>query len=106
MIDEAHERSISTDIILGMAKLKLKEKAGTFHVVVASATIDPRGFMTHFGFNENNVDNLLNVEGKIFPINEIYEPIKKTKALVNERQKKETLYENVNEIVDKAIEFI
>ncbi len=36
IIDEAHERSLNTDIVLGIAKLVLHARPRDFHVVIAS----------------------------------------------------------------------
>jgi HrpA-like RNA helicase len=40
IVDEAHERNLNTDIVLGLSKLELC-KRNDLHVVVASATIEP-----------------------------------------------------------------
>ena len=39
IIDEAHERSLNTDIVVGIAKLLLAKRPNNFYVVIASATI-------------------------------------------------------------------
>jgi HrpA-like RNA helicase len=41
IIDEAHERSIYTDLIVGICKQVAARRKGDFKVVIASATIDP-----------------------------------------------------------------
>ncbi|CAF1005352.1 unnamed protein product, partial [Didymodactylos carnosus] len=48
IIDEVHERSLNTDIVMGMAKLLLARRTTDFFVVVASATIDPTPFLSFF----------------------------------------------------------
>ncbi|KAL0216131.1 hypothetical protein P9112_008315 [Eukaryota sp. TZLM1-RC] len=47
IIDEAHERSLDTDIVLGIAKLILQQR-DDFRVIIASATIDPTPFLQFF----------------------------------------------------------
>lgn len=48
IIDEVHERSLNTDIVLGLAKLCLRERPDDFYVVVSSATIRPEEFYKFF----------------------------------------------------------
>ena len=51
MIDEAHERSLNTDIVLGIAKLIKKQRPDDFYVIIASATIDPKPFLDFFNLS-------------------------------------------------------
>ena len=67
IIDEAHERSLNTDLVLGIAKLVRKNRKEDFHVVVASATIDPKPFLDFF-FSESSVSQPLIVPGRTFPV--------------------------------------
>jgi ATP-dependent helicase HrpA len=53
IIDEAHERSLNTDISLGVAKLVLQQRPDDFYVVIASATIDPKEFLAFFGIQRH-----------------------------------------------------
>ena len=71
IIDEAHERSLNTDIVLGIAKLLLAQRPKDFYVVIASATIDPTRFL-HF-FNRST-RALLEVEGRVFPVTTTNKP--------------------------------
>jgi len=48
IIDEAHERSLNTDIVVGIAKIVQRQRPQDFHVVIASATIDPKPFIEFF----------------------------------------------------------
>ena len=65
IIDEAHERSLSTDIVLGMAKLLLERRPKDFYVVISSATIDPTKFLNFF---EQSSNQLLQVPGRVFDV--------------------------------------
>ena len=71
IIDEAHERSLNTDIVLGIAKLLLTQRPNDFYVVIASATIDPTRFLQFFGRPTNN--SLL-VGGRVFPVTSSNKP--------------------------------
>lgn len=71
IIDEAHERSLNTDIVIGLAKLLLNSRSEDFYVVIASATIDPIQFLNFFGRTSSAV---LNVPGRVFDVSLEYIP--------------------------------
>jgi pre-mRNA-splicing factor ATP-dependent RNA helicase DHX15/PRP43 len=69
IVDEAHERSLNTDIVLGIAKSILEKRPGDFHVVIASATIDPTRFLEFFFPTEaERRRGALKVPGRTFPV--------------------------------------
>ena len=65
IIDETHERSLNTDIVLGIAKLLLAQRPNDFYVVIASATIDPTRFLQFF---DRPMSIPLEVKGRVFPV--------------------------------------
>lgn len=67
MIDEAHERSLNTDIVLGISKLIREKREKDFYIVIASATIDPKPFLEFF-FGKSTVSRPLEVPGRTFPV--------------------------------------
>jgi ATP-dependent helicase HrpA len=69
IIDEAHERSLNIDFILGYLK-NLLPKRPDLKVIITSATIDPMRFSKHF-------DNapIIEVSGRTFPVDVRYKPI-------------------------------
>ena len=68
IIDEAHERSLNIDFLLGYLK-QLLPKRPDLKVIVTSATIDPESFSQHFG----NAP-IIEVSGRTFPIEVRYRP--------------------------------
>ena len=69
IIDEAHERSLNIDFLLGYLK-QLLPRRGDLKVIVTSATIDTARFSEHFG-NAPVVD----VEGRGHPVDVRYRPL-------------------------------
>ncbi len=69
IIDEAHERNIDTDLLIGLLKPVLKARPNDFKLIIASATIDPKLFMEYFGVGEEVV---IAIPGRTHPIEHVY----------------------------------
>uniref|UniRef100_UPI003D0205EF ATP-dependent RNA helicase HrpA n=1 Tax=Agarivorans sp. TaxID=1872412 RepID=UPI003D0205EF len=69
IIDEAHERSLNIDFILGVLK-QLLPKRPDLKVVITSATIDPQRFAKHF-----NDAPVIEVSGRTYPVETRYRPL-------------------------------
>jgi ATP-dependent helicase HrpA len=69
VIDEAHERSLNIDFLLGYLK-QLLAKRSDLKLIVTSATIDTARFAAHF-----NDAPIVNVEGRGYPVEVRYRPI-------------------------------
>ena len=74
IIDEAHERSLNIDFLLGYLK-KLLPKRPDLKVIVTSATIDPERFAEHFGGAP-----VITVSGRTWPVEVRYRPPEETGA--------------------------
>ncbi len=71
IIDEAHERSLNIDFLLGYLK-GLLPKRPDLKLIITSATIDPRRFSDHFGGPA--IAPVITVEGRTFPVELRYLP--------------------------------
>ncbi|XP_031228457.1 probable ATP-dependent RNA helicase DHX35 isoform X2 [Mastomys coucha] len=76
MLDEAHERTLYTDIAIGLLK-KIQKKRGDLRLIVASATLDAEKFRDFFNQNETSdpardTSVTLTVEGRTFPVDIFY----------------------------------
>src|SRR6185436_618748 len=69
IIDEAHERSLNIDFLLGYLK-HLLPKRPDLKVVITSATIDPQRFSDHFGKCP-----MIEVSGRTYPVEVRYRPL-------------------------------
>jgi len=69
IIDEAHERSLNIDFILGYLR-ELLPKRPDLKVIITSATIDPQSFSEHF-----NGAPIIEVTGRTFPVEVRYRPL-------------------------------
>ena len=69
MIDEAHERSLNIDFVLGLVKRVLKERSD-FRVIVSSATMNTQVFSEYF-------DNapIVSIDTVTYPVALVYEPV-------------------------------
>jgi ATP-dependent helicase HrpA len=69
IIDEAHERSLNIDFILGYLKRLLPGRPD-LKVIITSATIDPERFSQHFGDAP-----VIEVSGRVYPVEVRYRPL-------------------------------
>lgn len=69
IIDEAHERSLTIDFLIGYLQ-RLLPRRPDLKVIVTSATIDPESFSRHFGGAP-----IIEVSGRTFPVDVRYRPL-------------------------------
>lgn len=83
MVDEAHERSISTDILLGLLK-KIRKKRPELRIIISSATMQAQEFLKFFTSSSDetpksqdeeateNIGTIVSLEGRTYPIDVMY----------------------------------
>jgi ATP-dependent helicase HrpA len=91
IIDEAHERSLNIDFLLGYLK-RLIAKRRDLKLIITSATIDPERFSKHF-------DNapIINVTGRTYPVEVRYRPYLSADS-ENQKDLQQGIIEAVNEL--------
>ncbi|MCQ9163322.1 ATP-dependent RNA helicase HrpA [Arthrobacter sp. STN4] len=73
IIDEAHERSLNIDFILGYLRQILPQRPD-LKVIITSATIDPERFAEHFA-SPGGPAPIMEVSGRTFPVEIRYRPL-------------------------------
>ncbi len=73
IIDEAHERSLNIDFLLGLMK-RLLPKRRDLKLIITSATIDAKRFAEHFG-TATGPAPVVEVSGRTYPIEIRYRPV-------------------------------
>ncbi|MBN7794816.1 ATP-dependent RNA helicase HrpA [Microbacterium esteraromaticum] len=67
IIDEAHERSLNVDFLLGYLRRILPERPD-LKVIITSATIDPESFAAHFADADGEPAPIIEVSGRTYPV--------------------------------------
>ena len=74
IIDEAHERSLNIDFILGYLR-SILPKRPDLKIIITSATIDPERFSNHFKSAEGKPAPIIEVSGRTYPVEMRYRPL-------------------------------
>ncbi|WP_295503741.1 ATP-dependent RNA helicase HrpA [Limnohabitans sp. Rim8] len=77
IIDEAHERSLNIDFLLGYLRQILPRRPD-LKIVVTSATIDADRFAKHFA-SRNGLAPVIMVSGRTFPVEQRYRPFEESR---------------------------
>ncbi|MFD4837565.1 ATP-dependent RNA helicase HrpA [Achromobacter sp. NPDC058515] len=79
IIDEAHERSLNIDFLLGYLK-QLLPRRPDLKLIITSATIDADRFARHFGASEDKPAPVIEVSGRLYPVEVRYRPVREEPA--------------------------
>ncbi|MGF1832229.1 ATP-dependent RNA helicase HrpA [Photobacterium sanguinicancri] len=96
IIDEAHERSLNIDFIMGYLR-ELLPKRPDLKVIITSATIDPERFSKHF------LDApIIEVSGRTYPVETRYRPITED-GDDTDRDQLQAIFDAVDELCDEGL---
>ncbi|KJF80984.1 ATP-dependent helicase HrpA [Photobacterium angustum] len=95
IIDEAHERSLNIDFIMGYLR-ELLPKRPDLKVIITSATIDPERFSKHF----NNAP-IIEVSGRTYPVEVRYRPVVED-GDDTDRDQLDAIFDAVDELCDEG----
>jgi ATP-dependent helicase HrpA len=79
IIDEAHERSLNIDFLLGYLQHLLARRPD-LKIIITSATIDADRFAQHFASTRGPAP-VINVSGRLYPVETRYQPLAKDEDL-------------------------
>ena len=79
IIDEAHERSLNIDFLLGYLKQVLPRRPD-LKLIITSATIDADRFARHFGSEEKPAP-VIEVSGRLYPVEIRYRPVEPSEKI-------------------------
>ena len=108
IIDEAHERSLNIDFIMGYLK-KLLPKRPDLKVIITSATLDTKRFSEYFSSYDNKLKRnvpapIFNVEGRSFPVEVRYRPLTDEPVNSSDDDSYDDFEENLPRAVVAAVE--
>ncbi|HEY2438473.1 MAG TPA: ATP-dependent RNA helicase HrpA, partial [Solirubrobacteraceae bacterium] len=92
IIDEAHERSLNIDFLLGYLARLLPERPD-LKIVITSATIDPERFARHFGEAP-----IVEVSGRTYPVEVRYRPLLEEEGDDSDRDQITAICDAVDEL--------
>jgi ATP-dependent helicase HrpA len=92
ILDEAHERSLNIDFLLGYLK-QLLPKRPDLKLIVTSATIDAERFSKHF-----NDAPVIEVSGRLYPVDVRYRPVQTEEAETDDER---DLYDAIVDACDE-----
>ena len=81
MVDEAHERSLSTDILLGLLK-KIRKRRPDLRIIISSATLEAEAYVSFFSGDrmvndhtpdvQQDIAKIVSLQGRAYPVDTLY----------------------------------
>ncbi|MDK1000951.1 ATP-dependent RNA helicase HrpA, partial [Burkholderia contaminans] len=110
IIDEAHERSLNIDFLLGYLK-EILPRRPDLKLIVTSATIDADRFARHFGTDERPAP-VIEVSGRLYPVEMRYRPVAEDRPAVKHaegtagRDRVKTAREAERDLMDAIVDAV
>ncbi|PRF24340.1 ATP-dependent RNA helicase HrpA [Burkholderia multivorans] len=110
IIDEAHERSLNIDFLLGYLK-EILPKRPDLKLIVTSATIDADRFARHFGSDAHPAP-VIEVSGRLYPVEVRYRPVAEDRPAVKHaegtasRDRAKTAREAERDLMDAIVDAV
>ncbi|MBU9378255.1 ATP-dependent RNA helicase HrpA [Burkholderia multivorans] len=110
IIDEAHERSLNIDFLLGYLK-EILPKRPDLKLIVTSATIDADRFARHFGSDAHPAP-VIEVSGRLYPVEVRYRPVAEDRPAVKHaegtasRDRVKTAREAERDLMDALVDAV
>ncbi|MDN7607647.1 ATP-dependent RNA helicase HrpA [Burkholderia multivorans] len=110
IIDEAHERSLNIDFLLGYLK-EILPKRPDLKLIVTSATIDADRFARHFGSDAHPAP-VIEVSGRLYPVEVRYRPVAEDRPAVKHaegtasRDRVKTAREAERDLMDAIVDAV
>ena len=99
IIDEAHERSLNIDFLLGYLR-RLLPRRPDLKLIITSATIDPERFAEHFADRHGKPAPIIEVSGRTYPVEVRYRPLME---LSEDDEEGETVVRDQTEAIVDAV---
>ncbi|WBB69846.1 ATP-dependent RNA helicase HrpA [Micromonospora sp. WMMD812] len=103
IIDEAHERSLNVDFILGYLK-QLLPRRPDLKVIITSATIETDRFARHFADAEGDPAPIIEVSGRTYPVEVRYRPLVEVTEAEDDGADEENVRDQIQAIGDAVEE--
>ncbi len=97
IVDEAHERSLNIDFVLGLLKRVLQARSD-FKVIVSSATMNAEAFSNYFGGCP-----IVTIETQVFPVTTVYDPPVVAASTAGDSAE-EALLDKIEQTVDRVLD--
>lgn len=102
IIDEAHERSLNIDFLLGFLR-QLLPRRPDLKLIITSATIDAERFAQHFA-HKGKPAPVIEVSGRLYPVDILYRPVQNDRDSVDDDSKARSAHDEERDLIDAVVE--